>query len=67
MIKLKQLNGEPVVVNAEMITFIHAHPDTVITLSNGDKLMVVESMDEVIERVTQYKKKISGGIQKEEL
>ncbi len=67
MIKLKQLNGEEVVVNAEMITFIHAHPDTVITLSNGDKLMVEESMDEVIRQVIQYKKKISGNIQKEEL
>ena len=58
MIKLKQLNGDPVVVNADLISYIHAHPDTVITLTNGDKLMVEESVDEIIERVTEYKKKI---------
>lgn len=67
MIKLKQINGETVVVNGEMITYVRARPDTVITLSNGDKLMVEETPDQVIDKVIEYKQKIiQGRIKKEE-
>lgn len=67
MIKLKQINGEQIIINADLITYIHAHPDTVIALTNGDKLMVEESVDEVIERVMEYKRKVMQvAIEKEE-
>jgi len=67
VIKLKQINGETVVVNGEMITYVRARPDTVITLSNGDKLMVEETPDQVIDKVIEYKQKIiQGRIKKEE-
>jgi len=67
VIKLKQINGEQIIINADLITYIHAHPDTVIALTNGDKLMVEESVDEVIERVMEYKRKVMQvAIEKEE-
>jgi len=58
MIKLKQINGELIVVNADLITYIQANPNTLITLTNGDKLAVEESVDEVIDKVIEYKRKI---------
>lgn len=54
MIKVTRLNGQPFVVNAEMIRTIEALPDTTITLINGDHIIVSESMDEVITRAVEY-------------
>ena len=56
MIKLTRLNQSELIVNAEMIEFVEALPDTIITLISGKKIMVAESVDMVIERVTAYKR-----------
>ncbi len=56
MIKLTRLNQSELVVNAEMIEFVEAIPDTIVTLVSGKKIMVSESVDMVIERVTAYKR-----------
>lgn len=50
MIKLTRLNGEEFVVNAEMIRFVESRPDTYVTLTSNDRLIVRESVDEVIKR-----------------
>ncbi len=55
MIKVTRLNGKEFVVNAELIEFVEATPDTVITLVSGKKIVVRESVDQVIERVVRYK------------
>ncbi len=58
MITLHRLNGKEFVLNAEHIKFVEATPDTVITLSqNDEKFMVKESVDEVISRAIDYKRK----------
>ena len=54
MIKLTRLDGEPFVLNAELIRYVESRPDTFITLTSGDRLVVVESMDEVLERAVNY-------------
>jgi flagellar protein FlbD len=54
MIKVTRLNGNPFVVNAEMIRTIEALPDTTITLINGDHIIVSETMEQVIERAVEY-------------
>ncbi len=56
MIKLTRLNQREFVVNAEMIEFVEATPDTIISMVSGKKVMVVENVDVVIERVVEYKK-----------
>ncbi|MCM8773669.1 MAG: flagellar FlbD family protein [Candidatus Omnitrophica bacterium] len=66
MIKLFQMNGEMVVVNAELISYIKAQPNTVLTLTNGDKLVVKETVDEVIDKIIEYRKKINKPIIEEE-
>ncbi|ABP66870.1 flagellar protein [Caldicellulosiruptor changbaiensis] len=62
MIKLRRINNKEFVVNADFIEFVESTPDTVITLTNGVKLVVKESVDEVIEKVIEYKKKIFEGV-----
>lgn len=58
MVKLNRLNGTPVTVNAELIETVEAIPDTIITLTSGKKLMVVESVDLVIEQVMAYRRSL---------
>lgn len=58
MIRLKRLNQSEIVINAELIQSIEETPDTVITLTNGQKIVVVDSVDEILEKVIQYKRNI---------
>lgn len=54
MIRLTRLNGDVFILNAELIRFIERCPDTLITLINGDTLMVTETLDEVVKRALAY-------------
>ncbi len=54
MISLTRLNGRPFVLNAEHIRTVEENPDTVITLTSGEHLLVRESTREVIDRVVEY-------------
>ena len=58
MIKLTRLNGKEFVVNCDLIKFVEATPDTLLTLINGEKVMVKESVDSVLEAVLQYRQRI---------
>ena len=58
MIKLKKLNGFEIIVNAELIESVEATPDTVINLATGNRFIVMDSVDEVVSRVVEYKKKV---------
>jgi flagellar protein FlbD len=60
MIKVTRLNGKGIVVNAELIRFVEQTPDTMITLTSGDKITVRETMDEVVERAIEYARSIRG-------
>lgn len=57
MIKLTRLDGEAFVLNAELIRYVEKRPDTFITLTSGDRIVVGETMDEVIERAIDYQQK----------
>jgi len=54
VIKVTRLNGRPFVINAELIQFIEETPDTVITMTTHEKVLVKESADEVIRRVVEF-------------
>ncbi|HOC09449.1 MAG TPA: flagellar FlbD family protein [Bacillota bacterium] len=60
MIKVTRLNGKEFVVNAEQIEFAEETPDTVISLISGKKIVVNENVDQVIEKVIEYKKRTNG-------
>ena len=59
MIKLTRLNGQGLVINAEMIERIEAKPDTIISLTTGEQYIVRDPVDEIIAKVTEYKQKIN--------
>ena len=54
MIKLTRLGGEPFVLNADLIRYIEERPDTYVSLTTGERIVVVESMDEVMRRAVAY-------------
>ena len=54
MIKLTRLGGEPFILNADLIRYVEARPDTFVTLTTGERLVVGESMDEVLRRAVAY-------------
>jgi len=58
MIHVTRLNHTPVVLNCDLIEHVETTPDTVISLTTGQKLMVLESPEEIIERVVQYRRSI---------
>jgi flagellar protein FlbD len=54
MIKLTHLDGESFILNADLIRYVEARPDTFITLTGGERIVVRESMDEVLRRAVAY-------------
>ena len=56
MIKVTRLNGQLIVVNADLIEFVEEIPDTILSLTTGKKIMVRENSDEIIEKVTTYRR-----------
>ena len=56
MIRLTRLNGKEFVLNCDLIKMLEETPDTVVTMINGERLVVSETADVVIERVIQYGK-----------
>lgn len=62
MIELRKLNEQAFILNSDLIEFIENTPDTVITLTTGKKIVVKESVDEVLKRVIKYRRFINEGI-----
>jgi flagellar protein FlbD len=60
MIALRRLTNQPIMVNPDLIESLEATPDTVVTLTSGNKLIVRDSMDEVRERIVEFKRRIYG-------
>ena len=60
MIALRRLNNQPIVVNCDLIESVEATPDTVVTLTSGNKLIVRDSLDDVRRRVIEFKRAIYG-------
>ncbi|KPK76565.1 MAG: hypothetical protein AMJ79_06285 [Phycisphaerae bacterium SM23_30] len=56
MIAVTRLNGKKFVINAEQIRYIETTPDTMITMLTGDKVVVKESMEEVVRRAIEYQR-----------
>ncbi len=61
MIVCKKINGQNIYINAELIEFIESTPDTIITTTTGKKIIVLDTVEEIIERIVKYKKKIFEG------
>jgi flagellar protein FlbD len=62
MIELTRLNGKPIVLNSDLIKTAEASPDTMLTLINGEKLIVREDCSEVVERVIAYRARLLASV-----
>jgi flagellar protein FlbD len=58
MIKVTRLNDSVLIINADMIQSVQATPDTLITLTNNDKIMVKEALEEVSQRIVDYQRAV---------
>ena len=63
MIELTRINGGHVTVNNELIVTVEETPDTLLTFTNGQKLLVRESRQDVIRLVKEYEREIRTGLQ----
>ena len=58
MIALRRLNNQAIMVNPDLIESLEATPDTVVTLTSGNKLIVRDSMDDVRQKIIEFKRAI---------
>jgi flagellar protein FlbD len=58
VIKVTRLNSASFVLNHALIKFIESRPDTTITLINDEKVLVQEPVEEVIDRVIDYERRV---------
>ena len=59
MIKVTRLNDSVMVINVEKIQSLQSTPDTVITFTNHDKIMVKEPLEEVSQRIVEYRRLVN--------
>ena len=59
MISVTKLDNASLVINSDLIEFIEALPETIICLTTGKKIMVKESVDEVSERIINFRRLIN--------
>lgn len=62
MIQLTRLNGHPLVINSDLIKLIENAPDTVISLVNGEKIVVRETVEQILERIVQFRRRVLDGL-----
>lgn len=62
MIRLTRLNQVPLVINSDLIEHVEITPDTVIALTTGQKILVLETADEVIARVIGFRRAVLAGL-----
>jgi flagellar protein FlbD len=57
MVQLTKLHDEAIVVNADLIEFVESTPDTLISMTTGKKLMVKETVEDVVQKVVEYRRR----------
>jgi flagellar protein FlbD len=57
MIEVTRLHDQKIIVNADLIEFVEETPDTMISTTTGKKLLVKESVAEVIDRIVAYRRR----------
>ena len=60
MIKVTRLNNDVLLINVEKIQTVQANPDTIITFTNHDKIMVKEPIEEVSQKIVEYQRALNS-------
>jgi flagellar protein FlbD len=62
VIRVTRINNTPIVLNSDLIEQIEMVPDTMIALTNGQRLFVQETAEEVVDRIVEFRRKILEGL-----
>jgi len=62
MIQLTRLNNKTLILNSDLIKFVEQSPDTLVTLITGEKIVVLEKADEVLNRVIDFRRSVLQGL-----
>jgi len=62
MIAVTRLDGSPLILNADLITAIEQTPDTLVSLTTGDTVLVLETPEELVSRITRFKRQLFLGV-----
>lgn len=62
VIRLTRLNSHALTINSDLIKFIENAPDTVLTLTTGEKVVVRESTEEVLQRIVTFRRSVLAGL-----
>jgi len=61
MIEVTRLNGKEFYINSDLVLFIEKTPDTVITLLNERKIVVSEDVEQIVDKIVEFKRKVFSG------
>ncbi|HTW57893.1 MAG TPA: flagellar FlbD family protein [Terriglobales bacterium] len=65
MIQLTRLNNKPIMVNSDLIKFVEQSPDTLVTLITGEKIVVLEPPQSVVDRIIEFRRAVLHGLSPE--
>jgi flagellar protein FlbD len=58
MVRLTRINHLPIILNSDLIEHLESTPDTVITLTSGQKVVVLEDTEEIIGRILEFRRAV---------
>ncbi len=58
MIRVTRLAGGPLYINADLIEFVESTPDTMVTLTTGRKFIITEDVEQVVDSIVDYRRKL---------
>ena len=61
MISIHKLNGQEIVINAELIESLESGRETIVCLATGNRFLVQENVEEVVQKVIDYRNKVNSG------
>src|SRR5690349_3356358 len=62
MIQLTRLKNQLMVVNSDLVKYVEKAPDTLLTLLTGEKVVVRESVEEVLAKIVEFRRTILAGM-----
>ena len=65
MIKVTRLNGTEYYINPHQIESVEIHPDTTLLMLSGKRVVILEKIEELVDRIVAYRRRI-GGFKNEE-
>lgn len=62
MIRVTRINHSPLILNSDLIEHMETTPDTVISLTNGQKYVVLEAAEDIVEKVVDFRRRLYSEI-----